>query len=115
MSSVGSRSGRRAYKVGCVDLNFVAPFRLHLSQCELGIFQQNAVLDISETNRNSGGVCYSVCANANEIRWEGASSCAKDELERVLSIEFKTRQFCRAVGKRRGDSGESLAISVDVK
>ena len=67
LSGRGSYSRGGAYEVGCVDLDFIAPTRIHLIQSSLCLLQKIWVLDCPETHTDPGRVRSSMCLNADEV------------------------------------------------
>ena len=50
LGAVRCRSGRRTHKMSCVDLNPVAPLGAHFAQSHFGVFEEDAILNISEAD-----------------------------------------------------------------
>lgn len=114
------RSARRRRRCGadevrCIDLDLVAPFRTHLTQSELRILQQDGILYVTEANGDTRSVSHSMRAHAENVGLECPSGSTHDEVEPVLGVNGKSRQFGRGICKRRRYSSETLVVAIDIE
>lgn len=98
-----------------INLNLLSPFRAHFSQREFRVLQQDRVLDVAKTDTDTRCVLHRVRPHANDIGRVCASCRAKDKLKCVFRVDFHAGMFRGGVRHHRGDSRETLPVSIYVQ
>lgn len=106
--------GSGAYKVCGVNLNTVAPFRLHFCKGHFCRFQRHWVLNMAKADTDTRSVAHRVCFHINDIAVKRPSCCTKDELETIISLNVEAGQLCRRVLEGLRYRSEPLRISVNL-
>lgn len=89
----GSRSRSCTDEMGSVDLDLVTPFRAHFTQGKFRVFENDGVLDVSETNRDTGCISHGMSADVEYVGLESACGGTHDEMEAVFSVDSKTGEL----------------------
>lgn len=89
--------------MSCVDRDLIRKLRLHLLECEFGVFEHDRVLNSTEADGNTRRVGHGMRPNAYSVTGKCAGGRAQYETECVLGIKFETRQFGSRIRERGWD------------
>jgi hypothetical protein len=86
--------------------------RSHLLHRLLRLLEQLRRVNQTEADVDTGRIVNRVGASLDDGRGEGSGSGFEDEVEGVIGVELKTREFGGGVVERVGDGREALAVAV---
>lgn len=112
--SVRSVGRTCAHEMGSIDLDPIAPARLHATQHLFSSLQHSRIGNMSEADAYTRGICDGMCACTDDVAREGARGRLEDEVESIFCVDVETAQFCARVVQRVRDGSQSDAVPVDV-
>lgn len=72
-----------------IDLNFIAPFRLHLFHRLHRLFQHDGIVDGAEADGYARGIEDGVRAHAEQVGRVGPRRRTQDQLEGIVFVDFE--------------------------